>query len=88
MRVIRAKRLGLDLTGRRLLAGAADVSGFFAGSDFSWNVQGHLVRRTKALGRDTVLSFGARALHTSYTHNNFTWDATQHGPTFGTSIQF
>lgn len=81
-------RFGVDLTERWLLAGAADVGGVVAGSDYSWNVQGYLAYRTKVLGRDTVLSFGYRALHTKYDHNNFEWDVTQQGPIIGTSIRF
>ncbi len=81
-------RFGVDLTERWLLAGAADVGGVVAGSDYSWNVQGYLAYRTQLFGRDTVLSLGYRALHTKYDHGNFEWDVTQHGPILGTSIQF
>lgn len=81
-------RFGLDLTDNWRLLGAGDVGGVVAGSDFAWNVQGYLAYHTELFGRETILSFGYRAFHTDYDHDNFEWDVTQHGPIIGTAIRF
>lgn len=81
-------RFTVDLARNWLLAGAGDVGGVVAGSDFAWNVQAYLAHRTELLGRETLLSVGYRALHTDYDHGNFEWDVTQHGPIIGAAIQF
>jgi hypothetical protein len=81
-------RFGLDLTDNWILAGAGDVGGVVAGSDYAWNVQGYLVYRTKLFGRDTAFSLGYRAMHINYDDDNFEWDVTQYGPIIGTSIRF
>lgn len=81
-------RFGFDLTERWLVAGAADIGGVVAGSDFSWNAQGYLGYRTRVFGQPTILALGYRALSIDYDDDDFEWDVVQHGPIIGASFRF
>ena len=85
---IAGTRVGIELAERWVLAGAGDVGGVVAGSDFAWNVQGYLGYRASLFGHPTTYAFGYRALHVDYDHKDFGWDVTQHGPILGAVFRF
>ena len=81
-------RVSSDLSDGWLALISADVGGFGVGSDYSWNVQGHIGYRASVFGLPTIFSVGYRALHQKYQDGDFKWDVTQHGPILGMSYTF
>jgi hypothetical protein len=81
-------RVSSDLSEDWLALISADVGGFGVGSDYSWNVQGHVGYRASVFGLPTIFSVGYRALHQKYEDGDFKWDVTQHGPILGVIYTF
>jgi len=81
-------RTGIDLSERLSLFAEGDIGGVVTGSDFAWNLQGHLAYLTELFGREVVLSAGYRAYGFDYETSGFEVDIVQHGPVIGTAIRF
>lgn len=81
-------RVSSDLSEAWLALISADVGGFHVGSDYSWNVQGHVGYRATVLGLPAIFSVGYRALHQKYQSGDFKWEVTQHGPMLGMAYTF
>lgn len=69
-------RVSSDLSEDWLALIAVDVGGFGVGSDYSWNVQGHVGYRASVFRLPTIFSVGYRALHQKYEDGDFRWDVT------------
>lgn len=67
----------------------ADIGGFGVGSDFSWQAMATFNVELCVTGSHHIDGyFGYRALSVDFTEGVYEYDAIQHGPVFGLTMQF
>lgn len=77
-----------QLAPRWAVRAEADIGGFGAGSDLTWNAQAIVTYRFTVAGYEAFAGAGYRALSWDYQDGDFEWDVTMSGPMLGAGVRF
>ncbi len=81
-------RINLDQDKKWFLPAKADIGGFDAGSNYTWQVFGGIGRKLKLFGHSSAIIVGYRKLFVDRTSDGKLMKVSLSGPIFGTTISF